>query len=105
MNELERQFQQAVWEAVEICKKHRYTPTYFIRMLEEHGAVATCRRLLQSPEPQEGLFTLWELGLLDISIEALALRPRFQPLFTQEELTAARSRLAQLGYQPPEDGE
>lgn len=30
MNELERQFQQAVWEAVEICKKHRYNPTYFI---------------------------------------------------------------------------
>lgn len=29
MIELQRQFQQAVWEAVEICKRHRYNPTCF----------------------------------------------------------------------------
>jgi hypothetical protein len=54
--------------------------------------MAACRRLLQSPEPQEGLFKLWELGLLDVSIEALVLCPLFQPLFAQEEHTEARSR-------------
>jgi hypothetical protein len=79
-------------------KKHGYNPTHFVRMLDQHGALDTARHLLKSAEPQEGQFTLWKKNLLHLSIEALALDPRFQPLFSSEELACARQRLEELGY-------
>jgi hypothetical protein len=35
---------------------------------------------------------------LDLTVEALVLRPEFAPLFTEGELTRARERLEQFGY-------
>lgn len=52
------------------------------------------------PGIQEGLMKLWELGLLDQSMEALVIQDRFQPLFTKAEIQEARRRLTELGYNP-----
>jgi AMMECR1 domain-containing protein len=67
-------------------------------MLDQYGALESAHHLLQSVQPQEGLFILWEKKLMHLSIEALVLDPRFQPLFSSEELDRARQRLEDLGY-------
>lgn len=95
-------FEQEVLEGCrELSKKHGYTPTYFLQMVSERGAVRATKDLLVSKEPSEGLFTLWHLGKLDMSVEAMVLDPRYQCLFDEEERRTARKRLADLDYQPP----
>jgi len=94
-------------EALEGCKvlsrRHHYTPTYFIQMVYEQGAVNAAKALLKSEKPSEGLFTLWELGRLDMSIEAMALMRKYRSLFTPEELATAKKRLDDLNHTLPED--
>ena len=72
-----------------------YTPTYFLRMVSEHGGLEAARRLLATERPSYGFVRLWECGRLDLSVEAHVLKPEFAPLFTEAELDTARSRLAQ----------
>ena len=81
-----------------VAKSHDYLATYFKRMLDTLGGVATAKHLLAKHEVQSGLMKLWELRLLDHSVEALVLQERFAPLFTPDELAEARRRLAALDY-------
>jgi hypothetical protein len=41
---------------------------------------------------------LWELRLLDKSVEAIVLQERFQTLFTPAERSEAHRRSEELGY-------
>lgn len=76
-----------------------YNATYFLGMLAEHGGLETARRLLAATKISDGFAALWERKRLDLTVEALALKPEFQDLFTEEELETARHRLEQFGYQ------
>ncbi|MFL1376680.1 GmrSD restriction endonuclease domain-containing protein [Nocardiopsis protaetiae] len=75
-----------------------YTASAFLGMLSELGPLGTARRLLHAPAVSDGFANLWERGRLDLTVEALVLRPEFAPLFTEEELGRARGRLEQFGY-------
>ncbi|MCY9784219.1 DUF262 domain-containing protein [Nocardiopsis sp. EMB25] len=75
-----------------------YTATFFLGMLSELGPLGTARKLLNAPAVSDGFANLWERGRLDLTVEALVLRPEFEALFTAEELDRARTRLAQFGY-------
>lgn len=79
-------------------REANYTPTLYLRMLTEHGPLETARRLLASPNPSAGFTALWEKGRLDLTVEALVLKPDFQQFFTDDELAVARDRLERLGY-------
>lgn len=98
MTPLEKAFEEAMLDTAEVSKGYKYNPTYFVQMVYEHGGVGAAKRLLAKPEPSEGLFKLWEIERLDISMEAIVLQPQFAPLFTSEELAEARRRLEALGY-------
>jgi hypothetical protein len=50
------------------------------------------------PKVHEGFTKLWELGRLDLTVEAIILRNPFNQLFSREVLNTARERLGQLGY-------
>lgn len=76
-----------------------YKPTRFLQMVLEYGGVKTAKRLLAKNEVQTGLQTLWECHRLDLSVEALVLKPHFQSLFTKGELDTARDRLVAYGYE------
>ena len=78
-----------------------YRPTTFRRMLAEHGGVETARRLIRG-SATSGFETLWERKRLDLSVEALMLRPSWRALFRPEELAIARKRLRDVGYTPSE---
>ena len=100
--EIEKQFEQEVFEGCrQLSRKHGYTPTYFLQMVQERGAVRATKDLLATKDPSEGLNTLWHLGKLELSVEAMVLDSRYGSLFTEEERRIARKRLADLGYQFP----
>lgn len=75
-----------------------YTATYFLGMLADIGPLATARKLLNAPAISDGFAALWERGRLDLTVEALVLKPEFESLFNEGEREAARSRLDQFGH-------
>jgi hypothetical protein len=98
MTNLDEQFHHAMIGIYENAKQHDYFATYFKRMLDEYGGVQTAKRLLAKQEIQDGLMKLWEIKLLDQSMEALVIQEKYNPLFTPEEISEARRRLEELGY-------
>ncbi len=101
-DDLERELSDAFHDGVRRCKKLGYNPTYFLRMVAEHGALTTARQLITATNPSEGFSRLWELGHLELTVEAIVLQDRFAPLFSSRELRLAHRRLEELGYSNPE---
>ena len=95
---LEQEFDAAMWQTVEVARKHKYVPSYFMQMLEEHGGVQTAKRLLAGDQPQYGLDHLWEMGLLHESMEAQVIKEKFRSLFTPQEIEEATKRLVDRNY-------
>lgn len=77
-----------------------YNANYFIQMVSEKGGLATAKQLLGAAQPSHGFTALWEAGRLDLSVEAVVLRPEYSNLFSRQELRTARRRLADYGYEP-----
>ena len=102
---LEAEFHRAMLNIYDAAVELGYRPVRFLQMVHEHGGVEAARRLLGAPEAQEGLTTLWELGRLDISMEALVVRERWAPLFSIAERQVARERLKAYGYDPACDSQ
>ena len=98
MKSLPDRFHAAMLQIYQTALEHGYRATYFNRMVDEHGGVEAAHRLLTDADAQPGLFRLWELDLLDSSVEALVIQDQFQPLFSEQEITEARRRLEELGY-------
>jgi hypothetical protein len=98
---LESEYEAACVASVNECKRLKYNPKTFARMMSEYGAREASRRLLRGSEIPQGLYTLAEMGRLDLSLEAFIRdTPRFQPLFADEPRILANciSRLQLLGY-------
>jgi len=100
MSELEQKFHRTLVQGYEDAKREcGYNATYYIHMIAERGALATARHLITSDKPSDGFTRLWECGKLSFTVEAVALDPTYSSLFTEEELTLARERLQQYGYE------
>jgi hypothetical protein len=78
-----------------------YWPNYFLRMVRNEGGVATAKKLLADSQVSAGFRRLVKARRLDLSVEYHVLRPRFAPLFTQQERAKARERLELYGFKPP----
>jgi hypothetical protein len=70
-----------------------YPANRFLMMIREHGGLETAHRLLRSSDISYGFAELCARGLQDLAVEAVALRPEFQQLFSIAELDSARARL------------
>ena len=70
-----------------------YNAGYFLGMVSDIGGLETARYLLHASDPSDGYVALWELGRLDLTVEAAILSPRWYPLFTDGERAIARERL------------
>ena len=103
MSSLEAAFQQASLDDAAWVTKRGYFPGYFVEMVYKLGGVGAAHRLLEQEEPSAGLMRLWEMGLLDHSLEAMVLKPEYASLFSAEELATARRKLADLEYRAPWD--
>jgi hypothetical protein len=100
MSDLLKQFDQAMLTIYQRAKAEaKYTASIFFRMLGERGGLATAKYLINSDQPSEGYTRLFELGRLDLTVEAMVVEEnRWHTLFTQEEVAKARKRLADYRY-------
>jgi hypothetical protein len=100
MADLVKQFDQAMLTIYRRAKSEaKYNASIFFRMLNERGGLETAKYLINSESPSEGYTRLYELGWLDLTVEAVVVEePRWHSLFTTEELAKARKRLADYGY-------
>jgi hypothetical protein len=76
-----------------------YWATYFLRGVRNHGGLAYAHQLLRAEGTTEGFARLTEERRLDLTMEALVLRPEYESLFPETERQVAASRLARAGYQ------
>jgi len=77
-----------------------YWANYFLRGVRNHGGPDYARQLLRAEGTSDGFQRLTDERRLDLTVEALVLRPEFSDLFTQDERAIAAHRLARAGYQP-----
>lgn len=76
----------------------RYVASKFLQVVAEIGGVEAARTLILRDGGTEGVAKLWELGRLDLSVEALVLKPEYRELFTDHEREACRNRLKEYNY-------
>lgn len=69
-----------------------------MRPIEPERAVRTAQYLLSGNRSSDGFDALARKGALNLSLEALAVDPRFTALFTDDQATAALTRLLEAGY-------
>lgn len=93
----EAHFHEDMIHGGEILKREiGYNPTRFNQMVAEYGGVEAAHRLLApGAATSEGFTTLYLNERLGMSVEAHALLPWYQHLFTREELERARYRLTE----------
>lgn len=101
MDDLTRSFDLAMLSIHRRAKAEAgYSATAFLGMLNSRGGLQTARQLINSSKPSEGYTRLWEMGRLDLTVEATVIvDTRWHPLFRAEELERARKRLRDYGYQ------
>lgn len=92
-------FHQAMTELYRRAKAEAgYNAVRLLSMISEVGGVETAHALLATGIPTEGFEALWELHRLDLTVEALVLRPEYAQLFSEDELKTARAHLEGVGY-------
>ncbi len=77
-----------------------YWASYFLRGVRNHGGPEYARQLLRKAGTTPGFQRLKEEGHLDLTMEALVLKPEYASLFSDEERAVAARRLTLAGYQP-----
>lgn len=101
---LEVRFHQEMLDTYyEAARALHYRAVRFLNMVNENGGIKTAKTLLQSDEISYGLTELYLGGRLDISVEALVLKPEYATLFSNEERAKARAHLAEVHYKAPWD--
>jgi hypothetical protein len=76
-----------------------YWASYLLRGVRNHGGLEYARQLLRKEGTTDGFQRLTDEGRLDLTVEALVLKPEYAQLFSDEERRVAAHRLAQAGYQ------
>lgn len=77
-----------------------YWASYFLRGVRNKGGLTEARDLLRKTGTSPGFERLKEEGRLDLSMEAIVIRPEYASLFTPAEVELAQERLAEAGYRP-----
>ena len=81
-------------DAVETARKKAETLGVRIRPVDMKSA----HRALSGHRESDGFFQLADLGRLDLTLEALAVKKQFTALFSDEEANNALTRLLSAGY-------
>lgn len=91
--DLEKAFDRAMRALCEASIRAGYRPGDLIDMVGARGGFSAAQALLARPHISDGFTTLWEMGLPDLTVEALVLQAPWRSLFSEGELTTARRRL------------
>lgn len=97
--QLSREFHDATLDGYRfLVRTIGYKAKAFIHMVTMDGGEATAHTLLRTPTVSDGFERLRRENMLQHSIEALVLNPRYAELFAEHELEVARTRLAAVGF-------
>ena len=66
--------------------------------MAREGGLKAAKQLISKSGGTYGFEVLWENNRLDLSVEALVLKPEYNDLFTEEEREICRKRLIEFGY-------
>ena len=88
-DDLAKEFHQAMLAIYEEATTFGYRPTYFLRMVQQHGGLDAAKQLLRKGIT-DGLKRLAREGRLDISVEKLVLTKPWNQLFAEEEKELAQ---------------
>ena len=75
-----------------------YTATRFMQLISQKGCLLAAKQLIVKEGGTYGFEVLWENKRLDLSVEALVLKPEYEALFSDEERMLCRDRLEKFGY-------
>lgn len=78
-----------------------YTATRFMQLVSQKGGLQAAKQLIAKEGGTYGFEVLWENKRLDLSVEALVLKPEYEALFSDEERFICKDRLEQFGYKAP----
>ena len=67
-------------------------------MVSDQGGYEAARTLLHASTVSDGYTALWERGHLELTVEALILKPEWHDLFSEAERNIARQRLIDYEY-------
>jgi len=97
---LERQFDEAMMGIYHRAKSEcNYTPSIFFDMLTRLRGVETAKRLINASSVSDGYTKLFELGRLNLTVEAVIHdEVKWHPLFSDAELAICKDRLTEYGY-------
>lgn len=99
LNELGKQFTEELYGGYNyLASTIDYQATYFLSMLNMRGGVDTARILLRGRAASDSFTKLRQEQMLDHSLEAAVIKPRYAALFTEPERGIARRRLAQHDF-------
>ena len=98
--DLEKQFELAMIGIYDQAKeKYGYNDIRFLQMIQESTGIAVAHRLLSTSQVSGVLAALHDKGDkegLKLTVEYLALDPKWADLFTEDERKIARKRLGNI---------
>jgi hypothetical protein len=99
VTDLGREFHDAMLDIYKRAKSEAgYHATRFLAMVSDRGGLETARYLLHAATISEGYTALWERGRLDLTVEAMILKPEWHSLFSAAERKIAIERLREYQY-------
>lgn len=91
--ELIKEFERDINNTVDELKLLGLKPTFFKQMLYKYGAYKTAKMLLQSEKPSVGFTDLLIKNRTDLSVEYFVSLPKYEVLFTKDEISKSKARL------------
>ncbi|MET3196932.1 HNH endonuclease [Gottfriedia sp. OAE603] len=98
--ELEILFHKDMLNIYTNAKNIGYNASRFKQMVANEGGLTVARKFITNNTPSEGFTSLWELKRLDLTVEALILKEKYQYLFSEYERKKVFERLLEYGYEP-----
>jgi hypothetical protein len=91
---LENNLREEFLKAYRIAQiEHKFKSDIFIRMLNEHGAYETARRLTSTSQWQKGYEKLASLGRYDLTVEYIILQDKYINHFSEKEIFNAKLKI------------
>ncbi|WP_299515697.1 HNH endonuclease [uncultured Rummeliibacillus sp.] len=97
--ELEIQFHKDMLNIYESARKIGYNASRFKQIVANNGGLNVAKKFIKNNTPSDGFTNLWQLGRLDLTVEALVLKEAYKSLFSQEERQVVLDRLKEYKFE------
>lgn len=99
MGQIENKFNEDMKNIYFTAKRDiGYIATLFMQLVSQKGGLLAAKQLIAKEGGTYGFEVLWENRRLDLSVEALVLKPEYESLFSDEERKLSKNRLEEYGY-------